>query len=163
MRDTVFNGNLTINKVVRNESGTYFNFNWAPYTWQGEIQGGQMFGVETFYETPSFSAPPRDGGVYSIKLTDQYIQSVGATDENLVEPFDLWQQVDLNFILPSDGILLQASAKGLSPYYTQKDGRQIVTFTFINGIIKDHAPYEISYVLANRVKGYLSDLKATYD
>jgi parallel beta-helix repeat protein len=146
IKDISFGGDYIINNVVRNETGTFINFKEAPYTWQGVVEVGQTYGYEITYET--FSLTEKEGSLWVIRLDNQFVQNPEfASGKEPVDPYEIWRYFTINFILPQNVDLIEANSNQLPPKISQKDNRQVITFSGTNSLPTNYGPFEIKFIL----------------
>jgi len=148
IRDLTFNGELTINQIIRNSSGTYVYFKRAPYSWQGIIRRGQPHSEQITYKTKSLSTLQQNQWTVRLSKGIKGMRARYAPTE--LPP----TSVEINFILPKNSTLISANAPGLSPSYSSADGRTVVVFKFYNEYFSDHSPYEVKFVVVPAIPDF---------
>jgi parallel beta-helix repeat protein len=145
IRDITFSGNYIINNIIRNDTGTFINFKEAPYEWQGMVKAEQTYGYEIAYETSSLTK--WQDNLYVIRLDNQFAQDpvFFRKIKGPADPYEIWRYITINFILPQNVDLREAKSNQLPPKISQKDNRQVITFS---GTSNMHPlPIEIKFIL----------------
>jgi len=145
IKDITFNGEFILNDVIRNKTGTFINFKWSPYEWQGIIEHGQTLGYEITYETSSLLW--NEGNLWRIQIINQFAQKpeFAFGKRPPVDPFNMWRYCTISFILPENAKLIEAKSTQLSPIIARKEGREVINFSFTNALPEKYSPYDVKF------------------